>query len=186
MARDSLLWSGKAEPHEVTGKAAPGPFSAARWPGASGWSGLASLDTELSVPYWSDVETGKTQKEANCVSGERNVPRASSQPRCSRRPDETLGPCSRYLNHSCLQPLHVPSAPFAIRGAGDGIEHDRRFAGCERERRSQLWVQYMLLNIQGFFFFSLIFSPNCNSLSHHPSCKCDSYAFSNVTLSLNK
>ena len=73
--------------------------------------------------------------------------------------------------------VHLPNVPFVFKDAEDGVEGI--CFGLECGCRNKLYIQDMLLNIQGcwFFFFPFLFTPNCNSLLHHPSCKCDSYIF---------
>lgn len=78
---------------------------------------------------------------------------------------------------TCGPQVHLPNATFVFEDAEDGVEG--KCLGFECGCRNRLYIQDMLLNIQGcwFFFFLFLFTPNCNSLLHHPSCKCDSYIF---------
>lgn len=127
-----------------------------------------------------DMGTAETQKKPVFSVGERrNIWRAHSRRVASY---ETLGlPLSSYLKR---KNLCLPNPPFGVKDAGYGMGRQREFVGCARECRSKLETQHCcwIFRVGFFHFFFLL---NCNSLPHHPSCRCDSYAFSNVTLSLN-
>lgn len=105
------------------------------------------------------------------LGGGRATARTSSQSSCWRKSVKPLD--SRLAGISSTE--FLPAPPTTKK---------RRLAGCGPECGRRLEVPNRLLNIQEQFSF--LFFSNCDSLPHHPSCKCDSRAFSSVTLFLNK
>lgn len=146
------------------------------WPQALGFSMLASVDAEPNVSFWKWCWDWGGSERSLLSQWEKGEPSWGQTPRTVAEENPMKWPPIWQLCQVQL-PAAAPRTrcAFAFKDAGwDGREGGSgfRFSACR-------WLFTV-------FFFHFFFSPNCNSLPHHPSCKCDSYAFSSVTLSLNK
>lgn len=82
--------------------------------------------------------------------------------------------------------MHLPNATFVFEDAEDGVEG--RCLGFECGCKNRFYIEDMLLNIQGcwfFFFFHFFLPPTVIPcfITHHANVI---LTFSDVTLSLNK